>query len=100
MGKYITQAGVARLWAAIEQKFADNSELTTGIQNAINEIPELDDMTNSDIDAITGYVEVLDVSESQAPINDIKAALNNNDNVQVTLANDITIDSGDRVFVS
>jgi hypothetical protein len=38
-------------------------------------------MTEADIDAITGYVEVINVSESQAPMNDIKAALNTNNNV-------------------
>ena len=100
MSKYITHAGVARLWAAIEQKFTDNSELTSGIQRMINEIPDLDDMTNADIDKITGYVEVIDVSKSQAPLNDIKVALNSNNNVQVTLPADFTIEANDGVFVS
>lgn len=97
--KYITQAGVARLWAAIEQKFTDDGELTAHVQKAINEIPDLDDMTSADLDAITGYVQVIDVSNSQAPINDIKVALNDNSNVQVALPADFTIASNERIFV-
>lgn len=99
MSKYITQAGVSRLWAAIEQKFTDNNELTAGIQKMINEIPELDDMTNADIDNITGYVEVINIEESQAPINDIKVALNTNNNVQVTLPANANFAANDRIFV-
>lgn len=98
--KYITQAGVARLWAAIEQKFIDNNELTAHVQQKINEIPDPDDMTNFDIDAITGYDEIIDVSQSATPMTDIKVALNNNKNVKVVLPNEMVLDNGDRVIVS
>lgn len=56
--KYLTENGVRRLWAAIEQKFVDNSELTAGIQNAIDDgLTDAEAMTFADIDAITGYQE-------------------------------------------
>lgn len=56
--KYLTENGVRRLWAAIEQKFIDNNELTAGVQNMIDDsLIDAEAMSNADIDAITGYVE-------------------------------------------
>lgn len=56
--KYLTENGVRRLWAAIEQKFIDNSELTTGVAAMIDDsLVDAEAMSNADIDAITGYVE-------------------------------------------
>lgn len=56
--KYLTENGVRRLWAAIEQKFIDNSELTAGVREMIDDsLVDAEAMSNADIDAITGYVE-------------------------------------------
>lgn len=56
--KYLTENGVRRLWAAIEQKFIDNGELTQGVQAMIDDsLVDAEAMSNADIDAITGYVE-------------------------------------------
>lgn len=56
--KYLTENGVRRLWAAIEQKFIDNDELTTGVQAMIDDsLTDAEAMSNADIDAITGYQE-------------------------------------------
>jgi hypothetical protein len=56
--KYLTENGVRRLWAAIEQKFIDTNELTTGVQDMIDDsLTDAEAMSNADIDAITGYVE-------------------------------------------
>ena len=64
--KYLTENGVRRLWAAIEQKFIDDSELQRGIQNAIDDgLTDAEAMTFADIDAITGYQEP---SEEPEPV--------------------------------
>lgn len=52
--KYLDEAGVQRLWEAIEAKFTDIDELTAALTAAGLEIQAL---TNEDIDAITGYEE-------------------------------------------
>ena len=54
--KVLTEDGVRRLWAAIEQKFIDTSEIEsilTEIQDDIEMVP----LTTTEIDAITGYTE-------------------------------------------
>ena len=54
--KVLTQAGVERLWAAIEAKFID----TTEIEALLSEIQPgdtIEALTNAEIDTITGYVE-------------------------------------------
>lgn len=54
--KVLTEDGVRRLWAAIEQKFIDTSEIEsilTEIQDDIEMVP----LTTAEIDAITGYTE-------------------------------------------
>ena len=56
MAKVMTEDGVRRLWAAIEAKFID----TTEIESFLAEITpgvEMVPMSNIDIDNITGYVE-------------------------------------------
>ena len=62
--KYLTENGVRRLWAAIEQKFIDNAELTAGVREMIDDsLVDAEAMSNADIDAITGYVEPEQVGE-------------------------------------
>lgn len=54
MSKLLDQAGVQRLWTAIEAKFVDADELAAALQNI--EGVTIEALTNADIDAITGYV--------------------------------------------
>ncbi len=66
--KYLTENGVARLWAAIEQKFIDNAELTTNVQQMIDDsASDNEAMSFADIDAITGYVEPEEEEEETEP---------------------------------
>ena len=54
--KVLTEAGLQRLWAAIEQKFIDTTELSAAL-SALTPGTAMEAMTNADIDEITGYVE-------------------------------------------
>ena len=54
--KYLTEAGVRRLWAAIEAKFVDNDEIATMLSE-IEPDTVMEALTNEEIDAITGYIE-------------------------------------------
>ena len=50
---YLDQAGLDRLWAAIEQKFIDATELAA----ALSEVGlDIEPLSYADIDAITGYI--------------------------------------------
>lgn len=63
--KVLTQAGVERLWAAIEAKFIDINE----IEDLLSEVEPgtaMEALTNEEIDAITGYVEPVE-SPSEEP---------------------------------
>lgn len=57
--KFLSEDGVRRLWAAIEAKFVDMTEL----DGIIAELPvgtaDMVALTNGEIDAITGFVESL-----------------------------------------
>lgn len=61
--KYLTEAGVRRLWAAIEAKFVDNDEIAAMLSE-IEPGAEIEALSNADIDAITGYVEPETPSEN------------------------------------
>lgn len=54
--KFLTEDGVRRLWAAIESKFIDNDEIEALLAE-VTPGTEMVALTNSEIDAITGYVE-------------------------------------------
>ena len=54
--KVLTQAGVERLWAAIEAKFIDTTEIEA-LLSAIQPGDTIEALTNAEIDTITGYVE-------------------------------------------
>ena len=54
--KYLTEAGLQRVWAAIEQKFIDEDELAAALAE-VAPGTAMEAMTNADIDEITGYVE-------------------------------------------
>lgn len=54
--KFLTEDGVRRLWAAIEAKFIDNDEIEALLAE-VTPGTEMVALTNSEIDAITGYVE-------------------------------------------
>lgn len=58
--KFLSEDGVRRLWAAIEAKFVDMTEL----DDIIAELPvgtaNMVALTNGEIDAITGFVGPLD----------------------------------------
>lgn len=58
--KFLSEDGVRRLWAAIEAKFVDMTEL----DDIIAELPvgtaDMVALTNGEIDAITGFVGPLD----------------------------------------
>lgn len=54
--KYLTESGVRRLWAAIESKFIDNDEIEA-LLSEVTPGTEMIALTNSEIDAITGYTE-------------------------------------------
>lgn len=54
--KVLTQAGVERLWAAIEAKFIDTAEIEA-LLSEIQPGDTIEALTNAEIDTITGYVE-------------------------------------------
>ncbi len=58
---YLDQAGLDRLWAAIEQKFVDVTELAAALENI--DIENIEPLSNADIDAITGYVAPVEENE-------------------------------------
>lgn len=59
---YLDQAGLNRLWAAIEQKFVDITELTAALENI--DIENIEPLSNADIDAITGYVAPVEETQT------------------------------------
>ncbi len=61
---YLDQAGLDRLWAAIEQKFIDTTELTAALA-AID--LDIEPLSNADIDAITGYVAPVEENNNDEP---------------------------------
>ena len=83
--KYLTQAGVARLWAAIEQKFIDTKELTINVSKMIDDSKiEVDAIRNETLDEITGFINPV---ESFA---DMSALLNDRTVVEAALKEDVT----------
>ena len=54
--KYLTEAGLQRVWAAIEQKFVDEDELSAALAE-VAPGTAMEAITNAEIDEITGYVE-------------------------------------------
>ena len=54
--KYLTEAGLQRVWAAIEQKFVDEDELSAALAE-VAPGTAMEALTNAEIDEITGYVE-------------------------------------------
>ena len=54
--KYLTEAGLQRVWAAIEQKFIDEDELSAALAE-VAPGTAMEAITNAEIDEITGYVE-------------------------------------------
>lgn len=54
--KYLTEAGVRRLWEAIETKFIDEEELSAALAE-VAPGTAMEALTNAEIDEITGYVE-------------------------------------------
>lgn len=102
--KYLTEDGVRRLWLAIEQKFIDEVELETGTQRAIASIHQVDptEMTDADIDAITGYTtpaavnKAADFSDAIAAHNKTKLVLQND----LSVAEPVVISAGKTVTVA
>lgn len=83
--KYLTSAGVARLWAAIEQKFIDTNELTVNVGKLIDDSKtEIDAISNEDLDNITGFINPV---ESFA---DVSALLNDRTTVEAVLKEEAT----------
>lgn len=87
--KYLTEDGVRRLWAAIEQKFIDEIELETGTQRAIASIRPVDptEMTDADIDAITGYTTPAAADNAA----DILSAIAAHNKTKIVLQNDFGV---------
>lgn len=77
--KFLSEEGVRRLWAAIEAKFIDMTEL----DDIIAELPvgtaDMIALTNGEIDAITGFVGPLDGDTNNGNSGD-----NGNDNTDPT----------------
>lgn len=53
--KYLDTAGVERLWAAIEQKFVQDTTLQEILENLPVGENNMQPLTTAEIDAITGY---------------------------------------------
>lgn len=54
--KYLTESGLQRVWAAIEQKFIDEDELAAALAT-VAPGTAMEALTNAEIDEITGYSE-------------------------------------------
>lgn len=81
--KFLTEAGVRRLWEAIEAKFVDNDELAA-LFSTIKPGTNVESLNDADIDAITGY------SQPVASVEDLNTFLQERDNVKVVLNNNLS----------
>ena len=83
--KFLTEDGVRRLWAAIEAKFLDASEIETIIENLpTGEGDDMIALTNKEIDDITGYVDINTVE-------DLNTILATKDKATLYMANPIAV---------
>lgn len=84
--KFLTEDGVRRLWAAIEAKFIDTTEIETILQDLPVGTSDMIALTNAEIDEITGYFTV-------NSLDDFNALLTQKNQVTVTINEALAVDS-------